>query len=204
KSPEALNTMVNAVRGGLMGGKSPQVEALQYSVLSKINPGASMFQLMEMRENPFSKENQKYLPEYLKQLKKMSGGSEDSFFMNIMQQFGLSASMSKKLGSGYLSGKLDAGMMKDFAGAEGIEDLGGRAEKSTAKQDKVNAEWMNSQIKLVDAMIDVKDALDKIVESTNQTRNETINVADKITESGDKVTGAILRTQAINPVSIFG
>jgi hypothetical protein len=144
RSPEALSTMVNAIRGGLTGARSPQVEALQYSVLSKIKPGASMFELMEMKENPFSQENQRYLPEYLKQLYQMSNKNDERFYMNIGQQFGLSAAMSRKLGTGFLSGKLNEVLDQGLLDKEGVKGIEKRAERVTPAQVST-ATWTENQ-----------------------------------------------------------
>jgi hypothetical protein len=158
KSPEALGTMISSVYSGLTGSRSPQTEALQYSVLSKMRPGASMFELMEMKENPFSEKNQRYLPEYLKQLEKMSGGNKEMTMMNIMQQFGLSASMSRTLYEGWKGGNLENVMKQKFAGKEGIENLEGRAKDVVSDQEKLELE-KNKMIldisKGVGAIVDV-------------------------------------------------
>lgn len=194
KSPEALTTMVNAIRGGLTGG-SPQAQALQYSVLSKLAPGSSMFELMEMRENPFSEKSIKYMPEYLKQLKGLSG-SDDRFFMNIMQQFGLSASMSRKLGEGFMSGDLQSILKQEFTGKTGVDNLEERAKRSTSAKDVATAWAENLAITVGDELVGIGNNV-KTITSQVQQNTEAINkIADEITAQGgigNRITGTLMR-----------
>lgn len=170
KSPEALTTMVNAIRGGLSGG-SAQAQALQYSVLSKMAPGSSMFELQEMREDPFSQKSQKYLPEFLKQLRNMSG-SDDRFFQNIQSQFGLSASMSRKLGEGYTSGRLSEVIDKDFSGKEGLSDAEKRAAEATSWKDSQTANLDNLQIRAAEKTIETTDKLNSWLDKQNKKQSD--------------------------------
>ena len=179
KSPEALSTMINAVRGGLTGGGTPQQQALQYSVLSQIAPGASMFDLMKMKEDPFSEGSQKYLPAYLSQLQKMSGGKDDRFFMNIMRQFGLSASMSETLGRGFQSGNLQSVLDQNFSGKEGISGLGERATAATPAQEKLNADMINGLISTSDTLVQIGEGINKIVTATAENSKATSKIDRK-------------------------
>lgn len=202
KSPEALQTMFTNVRGGLMGG-SQQAQALQYSVLSRMAPGASMFELMEMRENPFSERSQKYLPNFLKQLHSMSGGRNEDFFANIMQQFNLSASMSRILGSGFLKGNLDEVLKKNFEGETGV-DIESRAGKATTAQEKLNAETVNLQIKAVDSLIDVKDAIVKQAAKIEENNREVRKLSEALLEDSNfwkRLYGALIQAGQTNAFS---
>lgn len=145
KSPEALANVVNAVRGGLTNAASPQMQALQYSVLQRINPGADMQSLMEMRENPFSQESIRYYPEMLKQLRSISPNKRQ-FYMNLPQAFpGLSAFEARKMGEAFEAGTIDDYLKKDFTGEKGVKGLGARAEAGTSAQE-VAAAAMDSVI----------------------------------------------------------
>jgi hypothetical protein len=199
KSPEALSTMINAVRGGLTGGGTPQQQALQYSVLSQIAPGASMFDLMKMKEDPFSEGSQKYLPAYLSQLQKMSGGKDDRFFMNIMRQFGLSASMSETLGRGFQSGNLQSVLDQNFSGKEGISGLGERATAATPAQEKLNADMINGLISTSDTLVQIGEGINKIVTATAENAKATSKVADEISAKGgigNRIVGALVELSA--------
>lgn len=162
RSPEAVSTMLRAIQGGLIGSAAPQVEALQYSVLSKIRPGASMFELMEMRESPFLDENQRYLPEYLKQLNSISGGKPDMFYATIKQLFGLSAVNARRLGLSYLSGNLEGYLKGDLQGEEGITDIPGRAAGAVPEAVVRAAGWENVQVNAVKNIENAVGFLDQI------------------------------------------
>lgn len=173
KSPEALSTMVNSVKGGLSGANSPQSEALQYSILKRINPNADMFELQKMREKPFSEGNRKYLPMYLDQLKRMSGGNQHRFYQNIMGQFGLSAEMSEMLGSGYDDKRGDFQSILnsnfDINGNELIKNrLPNRARKSTTYKEQTEAftENQESQLMLNNFSNGLKEASGSLFEFT--------------------------------------
>lgn len=200
KSPEALSTMINAVRGGLTGGGTPQQQALQYSVLSQIAPGASMFDLMKMKEDPFSEGSQKYLPAYLSQLQKMSGGKDDRFFMNIMRQFGLSASMAETLGKGFQSGNLQSILDQNFSGKEGISGLGERATAATPMQEKVNADWVNLQIRTADGIGESVSTLNDIFKAVEQNRKDNATIGAELIKQGKSIGYAI---QNPNQVQYF-
>lgn len=96
QNPEFLRGVVMSVRQGLMQAQSPQIEALQYAALSKIAPGASLWEMKKMMEDPFGKDSQKYLPEFLKSLISISGNREDAYF-NIQSAFGVSAKVAEDL-----------------------------------------------------------------------------------------------------------
>lgn len=182
RSPEALNTMVNAVRSGLTSSTSPQSDALKMSVLSRIKPGASIFDLLKMKENPFSEESQQYLPEFLKQLKKVSG-NDDRFYMNIAKEFGLSQSMAEKLGVGYKSGKLGAILKQDFTGQKGVDDIAGRAEKSVSRQETIALEGANAVVATVEGL---KSSFDKVKDMISRITGDGYKpVAVKITNPQD-------------------
>lgn len=166
KSPEALSTLVNAMRSGLMQSSSPQVQALQFSVLSRMRPGASMFELMEMQEDPFSEKSKDYMPDYLKELHKMSGGNRERFMMNIKKQFGLSASMSRMLGEGFLNGNLQEVLDKDFKGKTGLENAEQRAEDATSLKEQANARMENLSLRTANAVEKTGEVVDKWFKKT--------------------------------------
>ena len=143
KSPEALNTMISGVRGGLSGGNA-QVEALQYSTLSKINPNGSLWDYEKMRADPFS--NPEYLTEFLKAIKGNSNGNQQLFYKNISDIFTLSPQMAEMLGKGSDSGKISKSFLQDFSGKEGVENVGLRAIKNTYAMDASGARFDDTKI----------------------------------------------------------
>ena len=185
KSPEALSTMLNAVKGGLSSSKSTQTEALQYSVLSKIAPGADMFELQKMKENPL---DSKYLPKYLETLKGMSGGNQHQFYQQIMQQFGLSASMAETLGKGYDDGSLKKSLSKKIKGEIGIEGVEEKASKNTSSKEKEVAGWENGVVAFGEGVKILAETLSRVTREQNE-------IADKMIKSNEltvKASGILL------------
>jgi hypothetical protein len=80
-NPEVLKQIIGSVYTGLTQAKTPQVEAMQYEVLSRIAPGASLWEMKKMISDPFGEKSQKYLPEFLKSLISISGSREDAYLM---------------------------------------------------------------------------------------------------------------------------
>lgn len=99
QNPEFLRGVVMSVRQGLTQAQTPQVEALQYAALSRIAPGASLWEMRKMMEDPFGKDSQKYLPEFLKSLIDISGSKEDAYF-NVQSVFGVSGKVAEDLVDG--------------------------------------------------------------------------------------------------------
>ena len=195
KSPEALSTMVNAIRGGLSGGGSAQSEALKFGVLSSIAPGADMFELQKMKEDPFSKGSEKYLPKYLEQLKKMGGGNQHRFYQNIMSEFGLSASMAEILGKGYDDKTLTSTLNKNFRGKEGITDLEGRAKLATTTKERDEAFADNGMIILGDYVGKILTGVDKLVAIASEEKDRQNKIATELIKSNniiDKVAGSMM------------
>ena len=163
KSPEYLSNMVDAVKGGLTGASSPQTEALQMMVLSKIRPGASLVDLQMMRENPFSKENQAYLPSLIGQYDKLSGGNTERLTMLLKQAFPQLSSWqaAKDLVTGYKESKLGKFTTGEgYEGQEGVKDLDKRAREAAniSGQPKAIADYENTMITLgKDVVVTLKE-----------------------------------------------
>lgn len=68
QNPEILRTVVSSLYSGFQSAKTPQVEALQFQALNKVMPGAKLWDLELVQENPFSKTGLKYMNEFLKNL----------------------------------------------------------------------------------------------------------------------------------------
>jgi len=169
KNPEVLQQVVGKLRGGLTQASSPQMEALQYSILSRSAPGASLFELQKMREAPFFSEGGEmntYLPDMLGTLQKMSGGSRDRFFMNIMQTFGTSATIAEKIGSGFIDspGRIEEILKSELdPSAAGLRGRAGSGvssiERSTAK---FSAHFERTGAKMVDGINDLISEIEKL------------------------------------------
>lgn len=68
QNPEILRTVVSSLYSGFQSAKTPQVEALQFQALSRVMPGAKLWDLELVQENPFSKTGSRYMNEFLKSL----------------------------------------------------------------------------------------------------------------------------------------
>lgn len=140
KNPNVLGGVVQGLRGGLDMSSSKQVQALQFGVLSRMAPGKSLFKYREMMEDPFSKESQQYLPDFLKELESLSGGNKDMYADYISQVFfgGKKLGISKKIAEG---GKL-SDLMKEIGTGGGVDF----AERAKAGYGTSDLESMNTKV----------------------------------------------------------
>ena len=186
KKPDVLRGVVNNLQGGLTQGQNPQTEALQYSVLSRINPNASLFELQKMREKGLSQED--YAQDYLTQLQDISGGSNERFFMNIMSAFGTSASVAEDIGTGFQEGKLKEVLDKSFE--TGDVGLQGRAASSAPEivqsTAKFTAQFQQTGKDLVDGMSQIIDNLMKANEEGGL-KAVTLDIAEGVNNTVDEI-----------------
>jgi len=134
KNPEFLKGVLPALMQGYRSPSSPQVEALQFRSLSKMNPNASLYQLEEMRETP----TLEGIGGMLEQLRSVSPNTE-MFSRNIKGSFsGLSFTQARKIAEGFGTEGFNIG---DYSGELGIENVAGRAVNSTGELDRSSANW---------------------------------------------------------------
>jgi hypothetical protein len=131
KNPDVLRTVIESVKGGLSGATTPQMEALQYSVLSRMNPGSSFVELQEMREVP----SLEYFQAMMEQLRGMSA-NEEQLVLNVQAAFGGKIGMARKIAEGKITDV-------DFTG-KGIKDLKGRGRGATPELTKSEKEFENT------------------------------------------------------------
>ena len=117
--PTVLSRVVSSLQGGLTQARSPQIEAMQYWALAETNPGASLWQMQMMRENPFGEESRGYLSNFLSGM--LQTGNIDDIKFNIQHTFGLSAHQTEQLVSGILTAKEEN--RPEFQDTEGKFDL---------------------------------------------------------------------------------
>ena len=101
--PTILARVVQGIESGLTQAKNPQIEALQYYALAQANPGASIWEMQMMRENPFGMESAGYFSNFLESL--LSTGNLQDAKFNIMNTFGLSAHQTEYLVNGIMRAK---------------------------------------------------------------------------------------------------
>ena len=159
KNPVVLQQVMGQIYQGLTTAQTPQQEALQMNVLSKIRPGQSLFDYQVMRENPFAKENRQYLPMIMQTLEDMSMGNESLFGSQIRGYFGGSATIAKKMRGGWEKGTLVSDIEAEYG--EGKDSLGikERVEGATPKLLKSMKEFNNffavGGEKLISEMTDI-------------------------------------------------
>lgn len=97
QDPAVLGKVVSSIQSGLSQASTPQVEALQYLTLSKLNPDANLWDLELMRENPFGEKSRGYTEQFIKDIISISGSEMEAKF-NLKSIFpGLSANLIESL-----------------------------------------------------------------------------------------------------------
>ena len=128
---------INQISGALSGPGNDFQQARNMQVLSKIKPGASMFETMEMQEKGINQEG--FLSETMGQLQKEYGGG-DAMMMAVKDRLGLGAGATRKLVEQYQE---DPTTFDDFAGSNDELtdklDLQKMGSKNTSKRDKQKA-----------------------------------------------------------------
>lgn len=114
KNPEILGRISGALHQGLTTAATPQVEAMQYHVLSRIAPNKSLWELQKMRESPW--ENSEYLPEMIRSMVDISGSEEEAFF-NVRSWLGVGPEAAEKI----VRGRKGFKSSKDVQVAAGLD-----------------------------------------------------------------------------------
>lgn len=208
KNPQYLSGVVASLRAGLVSAPNEQTEALQYATLSRMNPSGSLFDLTKTREKG------QYLPQYLSNLKNISGGG-DQYKFSLMSQFGLSAQAAEDVAGGDIE-KLKRTMASKM-GTEGGVNLEGRAGGATGTLTANIAKWTNGFMQtgkdIVDAfnsftagLDDVLDEIKKVVDAVQEHQRETFKAADEIGKTNDtmSLTEKALRKSAAALTNLSG
>jgi hypothetical protein len=200
KNPQYLGNVVASLRSGLTSAPNEQTEALQYSTLSRMNPKGSLFDLTKAREKG------EYLPEYLQNLKNISGGG-DQYKFSLMSQFNLSAQAAEDVAGGDIE-KLKRTMSSKMSTRGGV-DLEGRAGGATGTLTANISKWTNT---FEQTGKDITDAFNsftggmggfigeikKLEVAVQAETKQRTNVADKLLQSSkimDKISGALMYQQ---------
>jgi len=203
RNPQVAGNVINKLHQGLSGSGTPQQQALQYSVLSRMRNDKgdplSMFEMEEFRADPFSEQSKQYLPKYLEQLKAMSQGNDEQFFFNIMSNFGMSAPMARKLGTGFIDkgGEYSDWMDKDFKGGTGYADIPGHARERAESINK-DIESYETAVETLKALKEFSKELIKGVQDANAQRQA---IGDEMMRSNNSIAnsvGAIVASPQLN------
>ncbi len=133
------------ISGALAGPGNDFQKARNMQVLSKIKPGASLFETMEMQEKGIAQEG--FLAETLKQLEKETGGGE-GMMLATKARLGLGAGATRQLVEQFQG---DRSMFDEFGGSKAeleerlnLQQMGG---KLTANRDKEQARISDAFVK---------------------------------------------------------
>lgn len=156
RNPVVLGALVQNLQKGLTGASTPQLEALQYSVLGRLPGSGSLWEMEKMKEKGLSQKG--YLSGMLGQLKSSSFGTED-FYRNIKTAFGTSATIAEEMGKSFEKNprQFDEEYYKSKLGG-GI-DYKTRAEEVTGILEKSTAKWDNAFTKTGNALVSAMDDL---------------------------------------------
>ncbi|MBJ7437145.1 MAG: hypothetical protein JHC54_16045, partial [Acinetobacter sp.] len=130
-NPEVLRGILQTINSGVQNPSNQYAQAMQFAVMSRINPAASRYELMEMQEKGM--QDPRILKGVLDQLKQSAGPNQDLFNEQIKAYFPqLSYSQASRLGRSYSSGQLDLTAEPSEA-PRGMESfISGRASENTA------------------------------------------------------------------------
>lgn len=133
-----------SINSSLTNPGSEFQKARSFGVLSKLNPGASYFQLLEAQEKGIGQKG--YLSGILKQFSK-EGGNEENTALQVMTNLGIPASTARKLVQEYRKNpkKFDSftGGKNDIDRILGLTD---RAKENTSNGDKSEARTDNAYL----------------------------------------------------------
>lgn len=192
-----LRTAVTSIRSGLTSAPNSQTEALQYAVLSRMKPEASLGELAIMREKGM------YAPQMLDMLKTISTGNIDSLQFGLVEFFpGMSQEMAYDIASG--DPRTLAAFKKSMESGEFIAsgeiDMKKRGLSSSGALSANMADWTNSFMQTGKDIVDVFngfkasfsdyiktiDEANDIAKKTNATELELVGILNAmITNTGD-------------------
>lgn len=178
KSPTVLGGMMSSIQGGLSQAPTQISGAMQLSALSRMNPGASLWGLEKMRENPLA-QGTGYLQSMLSTLQQASGGNEEMFFRNIFAQ-GLAPSrtMAERLGRGFQQGNL-----QDVVDAGGLGmNLETRAQEATPELRRATVAVENRMAEAGDFLV---KKIDKMLDKVNSVFTENANIMKQANEHNE-------------------
>jgi len=183
-NPELLARTQGALYQGLSTASSPQIEAMQYHVLSRIAPNKSLWELEKMRDNPWG--NPDYLPAMIEQIVGISGGDEEMASRNFYSWIkGSGGNISRQGAENIIKGRKGFKSVDEIMSAGGldIERAADRASgilaAATAATDNVfqkNGEklvqWVKKSTELLEKFRKSEEEFEKEIKAIVQEQNE--------------------------------
>jgi len=139
---EMASSMFGSIHKGLSTAQTPQVEAMQYQILSQMNPETSLWGLEKLKESPF-KNGMDYFKKQMQWLKNMAGGSNDTYERLVGQVFDLGPNKAAELAQGWDKMDFSRFMGTDTDIKKIMEDMSGRSLDSVAISEKLKARFEN-------------------------------------------------------------
>lgn len=196
-NPELLARTQGALYQGLSTASSPQIEAMQYHVLSRMAPGKSLWELEKMRDNPWG--NPDYLPAMIEQIVGISGGDEEMASRNFYSWIkGSGGNISRQGAENIIKGRKGFKSVDEIMSAGGL-DVEGAADSATGILAAATAATDNFFQKngenLVKYVKSSTDLLQKFIKSEEESRKEQ---KEMVREQVEKSTARLALESALS------
>jgi len=180
--PQVLRQIVSTIDQSLQNPQSEYAQALQFATLSRLNPGASRVELMQMQEQGIAQPG--LLEGLLSQFATMSGDNVEFMTEQVKAMFpGLSFAQANRLSTEYMSGELDLPAQQEF-------------------DDQVNRQYVTGDIATQEQMRQqpvVEDQGDQLRQAllgragltTGYLQRETTQIDNLLAEKGDELSRQI-------------
>lgn len=199
KDPNVLSGVITKVYQGLTTANSPQVEALQYEVLGRMNPNANLWELEKLRQDPFS-DGGEYLKNFITELSSI-GRPEEGYF-NVATQFGMQAGKPvEDLVNGIREGrfKTTEELRNAFNKAKGF-NIQNEAGSSTSILQQSTADTENLYAKLglplATGLANLGEKAKSVIEEFSDLVTGTKSLNEVFADLADYIKNAILGTKA--------
>lgn len=209
KNPEVLSHVYGGIKGMLEQSSSPNVQALQYSVLSKMKKddgsSMSMWEMNKAMADPMNFQGGKYRENFMQAIRDMSGGNREMTLFNAQALMpGTGPELIERMFYGNHDVENDKGGMIPSRKANVITtDI----EKEEAKKvDKWIGEGADAKVAIDEAlkrMDDIRTAVSNIVDFLKGTFKETQEhqahmkkMGKDMIDQGNVITGTIIYRSA--------
>ncbi len=180
RNPDVLAGLMPSMMQGMRNPATPQAEALQYSVLSRMAPGKSFIELQSMMEAPTAES----VEGVLSQLQGMGGG-KGMFAQNIKGFFGLGATQALKIAEGFGKEGFNTGDVAKQIGIKNLKQRGktgygtGELDEASAGKMRVFETGGEAAVRaFTDTLNGVKETVKKVGEAIGEF-SETVATAEK-------------------------
>ena len=204
ENPAVMGKIISAVDQGMRQPANDYVQALQYTTLAQMMPGASLWEIQKMQAKGL--QEPEVFDKFMGQLEKMSGGNTEAMFHAVQGVFPqLEPEQIESLTTGFQKGEFK-GLKKD--------EFQERMKRVTDQPDTKKVEGLPEQIKDLASLAELFGAAE-LIESQKKATNSfaqmgisAINFVDGVQEiwKGTESLGEALENVKITfeELSIFG